>query len=256
MGSLKKHQILVGFAAETEDLLENATHKMESKNLDFIIANDVSRTDAGFGADNNTVKIIDRSGVIQDVPLCSKLEVAQVILDRVSQWMRDHGRMTRDAPGPLLRPEIKAMLELQKALGMDSLFVPETLRRAIMEGPPLEQGPARRGYAGGAAKELGSDVHVAGCANPGKTWFSARAIPHARLVFVGEGPGEDEDEQGRPFVGKAGQLFDRHHRKGIQAAAVRRLYRQYRQVPAPAQPGPRSGRNRNLHSGCSGSSLN
>jgi len=92
MGSRKKHQVLVGFAAETEDLLENALAKMKEKNLDFIVANDVSRPDAGFCADTNTVKIIDRNGSVRDVPLSSKLDVAHAILDRISEWMREHAR--------------------------------------------------------------------------------------------------------------------------------------------------------------------
>jgi len=76
--------ILVGFAAETEDLLANAKEKLEKKNLDMIIANDVSRKDAGFKADTNLVKIIHRDGQVEDLPLMTKEEVADKILDRVS----------------------------------------------------------------------------------------------------------------------------------------------------------------------------
>ncbi|MFZ7113680.1 MAG: bifunctional phosphopantothenoylcysteine decarboxylase/phosphopantothenate--cysteine ligase CoaBC [Desulfatiglandales bacterium] len=77
------HCVLVGFAAETEDLLGHAAQKLKKKNLDMIIANDVSREDAGFDTDTNLVKIIHRNGVIEDLPLMTKEEVADQILNRV-----------------------------------------------------------------------------------------------------------------------------------------------------------------------------
>ena len=75
--------LLVGFAAETEDLLKNAKEKLRAKNLDMIVANDVSRDDAGFEADTNIVKIIYRDGKVEDSPLMTKDEVANLVLDRV-----------------------------------------------------------------------------------------------------------------------------------------------------------------------------
>ncbi len=75
--------VLVGFAAETEDLLAHAARKLEAKNLDLIVANDVSRKDAGFDTDTNLVKIIHRDGLVEDLPLMSKQDVADHILDRV-----------------------------------------------------------------------------------------------------------------------------------------------------------------------------
>jgi len=84
LGQTKKDHpcILVGFAAETQNLLENAQKKITAKNLDMIVANDVSRTDAGFGTDTNAVKIIYADGRIEDSPLMGKIEVAHLILDR------------------------------------------------------------------------------------------------------------------------------------------------------------------------------
>ena len=76
--------IKVGFAAETEDLLTNARIKLERKNLDMIVANDVSATDAGFAVDNNRVVILDRAGDQQALPLMSKREVADVVLNRIA----------------------------------------------------------------------------------------------------------------------------------------------------------------------------
>ena len=76
--------IKVGFAAETEDLLANARAKLEGKKLDMIVANDVSATDAGFGVDTNRVVILDKSGGQEELPLMSKREVADAVLNRVS----------------------------------------------------------------------------------------------------------------------------------------------------------------------------
>ncbi|MCF8130319.1 MAG: bifunctional phosphopantothenoylcysteine decarboxylase/phosphopantothenate--cysteine ligase CoaBC [Deltaproteobacteria bacterium] len=84
LGQTKKDHpcVLVGFAAETQNLLENAQKKITAKNLDMIVANDVSRTDAGFGTDTNAVKIIYADGRVEDSPLLRKIEVAHLILDR------------------------------------------------------------------------------------------------------------------------------------------------------------------------------
>jgi len=81
--SLKKGtQILVGFAAETENVLENARQKLVSKNLDAIVVNDVSREGVGFDTDRNAVTIITREDVVE-VPETTKWEVAQRVLDQV-----------------------------------------------------------------------------------------------------------------------------------------------------------------------------
>jgi len=75
--------VLVGFAAETEHLIENATEKLVRKNLDLIVANDLTETGSGFGGDTNHVKILDREGGVTELPLMSKEAVAEKILDRV-----------------------------------------------------------------------------------------------------------------------------------------------------------------------------
>ncbi len=76
-------QVLVGFAAETQNLLENARGKLERKNLDLIVANDVSAPDAGFAHDTNKVTLVLGSGEEVDVPLGSKRVVADAIFDAV-----------------------------------------------------------------------------------------------------------------------------------------------------------------------------
>jgi phosphopantothenoylcysteine decarboxylase/phosphopantothenate--cysteine ligase len=75
--------ILVGFAAESEELLANATKKLRDKNLDMVVVNDVTSEDAGFESDTNLVKIIHRDGSREDLPIMSKDEVANQILDRI-----------------------------------------------------------------------------------------------------------------------------------------------------------------------------
>jgi phosphopantothenoylcysteine decarboxylase/phosphopantothenate--cysteine ligase len=75
--------LLVGFAAETEDLIKNATDKRIQKNLDFIVANDLTQTGSGFGCDTNQVKIIDRGGNVTELPSLTKEEVAERVFDRI-----------------------------------------------------------------------------------------------------------------------------------------------------------------------------
>ena len=88
VGKKKGDRILVGFAAETEDLIVNARKKLAEKALDLIVANDVTQADAGFGTDTNRVKILFPSGEIKNLPLMSKEEVSQLILDEVSSLLK------------------------------------------------------------------------------------------------------------------------------------------------------------------------
>jgi phosphopantothenoylcysteine decarboxylase/phosphopantothenate--cysteine ligase len=79
--------IKIGFAAETENLLENARKKLNEKRLAFICANDVTAADSGFGTDTNKVTLLFRDGKTEDLPLMSKREVADVVLDRVAAML-------------------------------------------------------------------------------------------------------------------------------------------------------------------------
>jgi phosphopantothenoylcysteine decarboxylase/phosphopantothenate--cysteine ligase len=81
--SAGKPHVIVGFAAETRDLLENARAKLRAKGLDLIVANDVTEPGAGFAVDTNRVTLIDARGRIEPLPLMSKAAVAEAILDRV-----------------------------------------------------------------------------------------------------------------------------------------------------------------------------
>jgi phosphopantothenoylcysteine decarboxylase/phosphopantothenate--cysteine ligase len=81
LGRTKGREILVGFAAETEDLLGNAAKKLAAKNADFIVANDVSAIGLGIGSDRNAVTVVSRDGASRVVPEASKAEIADAILD-------------------------------------------------------------------------------------------------------------------------------------------------------------------------------
>ncbi len=86
LGKFKQKQILVGFAAEVENVRANAKGKIRAKNLDMIVANDVSKPGAGFGTDTNQVTIIDAQGNAEELPLMPKTQVAQRILDRLQKF--------------------------------------------------------------------------------------------------------------------------------------------------------------------------
>lgn len=82
-----KPTITVGFAAETQNLLENAREKLAEKKLSLIVANDVSASDAGFFVDTNRVTILDAGGGVQQLPLMSKVEVAEAVCERIERLL-------------------------------------------------------------------------------------------------------------------------------------------------------------------------
>jgi phosphopantothenoylcysteine decarboxylase/phosphopantothenate--cysteine ligase len=84
-----KGLIRVGFAAESENLVANARRKLESKGLDLIVANDIVGPEAAFDADTNRVVILDRDGGEERLPLMTKYDVAQRILDRVLELLAE-----------------------------------------------------------------------------------------------------------------------------------------------------------------------
>ena len=89
--TVEGHFVKVVFAAETNDLIDNATKKLRAKNAALIVANDVSATDAGFGVDDNRVTILDAEGGREDLPLMTKYEVATRILERVADVLARRG---------------------------------------------------------------------------------------------------------------------------------------------------------------------
>ena len=85
LGKIKGEKILIGFAMETEALVDNAKEKVKKKNLDFIVANDLKTEGAGFGTDTNVVKIIDSEGKIENIDIMQKSKLADVILDKAME---------------------------------------------------------------------------------------------------------------------------------------------------------------------------
>jgi phosphopantothenoylcysteine decarboxylase/phosphopantothenate--cysteine ligase len=93
MGKIKGKKILVGFCAETEDLVERAKKKLKRKNLDLVVANDLTQAGAGFGVDTNQVIILNREGKIKVLPLMSKREVAREIWKEIKKLFFTEGKM-------------------------------------------------------------------------------------------------------------------------------------------------------------------
>jgi phosphopantothenoylcysteine decarboxylase/phosphopantothenate--cysteine ligase len=86
-GKRKVNQVIVGFAAETDNLLEYASRKLEEKNLDFIVANDVTMEGAGFKGDTNIATIIEKNGTKTEYPLMSKDQLATEILNKALEMI-------------------------------------------------------------------------------------------------------------------------------------------------------------------------
>ena len=83
----KRPRVVVGFAAESRDLLENAAVKLESKNLDLIVANDISASDAGFAVETNRVTLLFADGRKESLLLLSKMETAEVVVESVAKLL-------------------------------------------------------------------------------------------------------------------------------------------------------------------------
>jgi hypothetical protein len=126
LGSVKGNFIKVGFAAESSNLLINAKQKLRQKDLDLIVANDITASDSGFGADMNQVTIIDRTGKIDSLPLLPKREVADKVLDRVVEFLegivvycslRKESRLGFNKKQEHLFPKLKKTLTFETAIG-------------------------------------------------------------------------------------------------------------------------------------------
>jgi phosphopantothenoylcysteine decarboxylase/phosphopantothenate--cysteine ligase len=94
VGKTKKNKITVGFSIETENQVKKAKEKLSQKNLDLIVANDITVKDSGFCSDTNKATLIDKKGRVEDMPLLSKKELANKILDKIqriggSKWRRE-----------------------------------------------------------------------------------------------------------------------------------------------------------------------
>lgn len=93
LGERKRGQLLIGFAAETEDVARYAMDKLRRKNCDFVVANDVSQEGAGFNVDTNEIQVFDENGLVEFLPLMSKREAANRLMELVAR------RLTRQVNG-------------------------------------------------------------------------------------------------------------------------------------------------------------
>jgi len=93
MGKRKGDRIIVGFSAETDNIIENGKKKLIEKNLDMIVINDITAPGAGFDADTNAVTILDRQGRVMEIPLMSKIEVAERIFDTILELKKESIRL-------------------------------------------------------------------------------------------------------------------------------------------------------------------
>ena len=88
----ERPRVVVGFAAETENVIQNARRKLRAKQLDMLVANDVSATDSGFGVETNRVTLLMADGQAHELPLLTKTEVAERVMERVATlWMSESG---------------------------------------------------------------------------------------------------------------------------------------------------------------------
>jgi phosphopantothenoylcysteine decarboxylase/phosphopantothenate--cysteine ligase len=90
-GKIGHPAVVVGFAAESQDMVENARAKLEEKGLSLIVANDITATDSGFAVDTNRVTLISAEGAVEQLPLMSKAEVAEEIVERVVVLLGEEG---------------------------------------------------------------------------------------------------------------------------------------------------------------------
>jgi len=97
LGKRKQNQLLVGFAAESENLVENATEKLQRKNLDLIVANDISQTGSGFEADFNQIVLVDREGKAEESPRLPKSQIAKRILDKVEELLHQNSTISEES---------------------------------------------------------------------------------------------------------------------------------------------------------------
>ena len=150
VGQKKGDRLLIGFAAETQNLIEEARRKLQTKNCDMVVGNIVSRDDIGFGSDDNEVVLVLRTGEAVPVPRASKREIADAILDQA------HASATGPAPpGRSMNPEqLQQYLEFYRDLGVKELYrVSSQQAQAAAAAPapvaepdiPIELAAARSG---------------------------------------------------------------------------------------------------------------
>ena len=88
VSKIKTQQFVVGFAAETQNLIQSALEKLRNKKLDLIVVNDISAPGIGFQSDNNQVTLVDSNEKVENLPRMAKREIANILLDKISRGAR------------------------------------------------------------------------------------------------------------------------------------------------------------------------
>ena len=237
----------MGFAAETERVVASASAKREAKHADLIVANDVSRADAGFEVDTNEVTIVGPDGA-EALPLQSKSRVAGAILDRVEKLItvrlkadttyehakadtrRRSGLAGPSSHGPRSTHRTSDIRQGARRIGRqpgsglapaagDGRRTPKRYPTPFLRqtSPPIPLIPVVEAAAektpdpflrlAAVRQDIGDCTRCKLHGLGRKQIVFGVGNPDADLMFVGEAPGGDEDIQGIPFVGRAGQLL-------------------------------------------------
>ena len=220
LGARKNGKVLVGFAAETEDLAKNARAKLKAKNLDLIVVNPVGGPDSGFDSDTNRASIIDAAGKVQEIPLMSKAKMADVILDRVvallevteicsrvnelsssaeegSSGSRQIFRGQHDGLSGN-HPAARVLQGYRNRVGQCACRAGNC---GTCNSTPRHRHPRARSVPTSATASAASSRPHA------RTSCSAPATPTPSSCSSAKRRAIDEDQQGLPFVGEAGQLL-------------------------------------------------
>ncbi len=204
VGRLKGDRVLIGFAAETDDLEAEALRKLESKHCDMIVANHVGG--AGTGFDSRTKRSYARAPWRGAAKARARFQA-----QHCRQDPRSDSRVARGTHCQMSPEELRRQLEFYRDLGIKELYlmpepaVPIAPVAAAAAEPLPSMAPAGDTLLR-IREDIGDCTRCRLHLKRNKIVFGS-GDEHARMVFVGEGPGADEDEQGLPFVGRAGQLL-------------------------------------------------
>ena len=260
LGRKKGDRLLVGFAAETQNLQQEARRKLESKNCDMVVGNLVGGSGTGFRVRR------ERSGAgaahRRDHSRCRAPPNA-CIADRIFDEVLNLRLALHAAQWTL--NDLRQYLEFYQDLGIKTLYR-QAPRRAGSPAAPRRSRPSPQ--AASIAMELppprtrqtircsrssrtSAIAAAAACTRAATRSSSASGNEQSPLVFVGEGPGADEDAQGIPFVGRAGQLLTQMiegtaKKEGIDLLRNGHLHLQRGEVPSAGEPHAGAGRDGDL----------
>jgi phosphopantothenoylcysteine decarboxylase/phosphopantothenate--cysteine ligase len=204
----KGDRVVVGFALETENLLENSLRKLREKHLDIVVANNPLAPGAGFAGDTNQVLIIHRSGRVTELPLQSKREVAREILNAVIEIYR------HPEPEPEPEPGVSEDVDGSEALLQDDSELDAVIHQEARSASEDEarRKSRRRGKRGGRGKAAGQEQAVAPAAEP---------VPAPPPVVEAEPESEEMPELPFPAAGAPGHKRSRGRRGGRRSARAR-----------------------------------